>query len=103
MSRWTPILCVHVFLATPFLAPAQQSPLLPEVTYDNLVNEISGDISYDNLRSLVLYHAPSGESQGFEDEAEWVAARAKAYGLENVHFVAMPSWRSDSKAVDRNW
>jgi hypothetical protein len=103
MSRRTLLLCVLLYLATPSLASAQQSPLLPEATYDKLVNEISGDISYDNLRSLVMYHAPSGESQGFQDEADWVAALAKAYGLEDVHFVALPSWRRDPKAVDQNW
>jgi hypothetical protein len=97
------MLCAVLCLITPSLGQGQQSPLLPEATYLKLSNEISGDIAYDNLRSLVMYHAPSGESQGFVDEAEWVAARAKAYGLEDVHFVSLPSWHSDPKVVDRNW
>ena len=29
-------------------ALAQQSPFLPEETYNKLVNEISGDIAYDS-------------------------------------------------------
>ena len=53
-------------------ALGQQSPFLTEDTYNKLTNEISGDVAYDNLRSLVMYHAPSGESQGFVDEAQWV-------------------------------
>ena len=81
----------------------QQSPFLPEDTYDKLTNEISGDIAYDNLRSLVMYHAPTGESQGFLDEAQWVEARAKSYSLEEVKFIPLPAWKSSSKAVDQNW
>src|SRR5437870_2420079 len=81
----------------------QQSPFLPEDTYDKLTNEISGDIAYDNLRSLVMYHAPSGESEGFLDEAHWVEARAKSYGLEDVKFIPLPAWKSSPRAVDQNW
>ena len=84
-------------------ALGQQSPFLPEDTYNKLTNEISGDIAYDNLRSLVMYHAPSGESEGFLDEAHWVEARAKSYGLEDVKFIPLPAWKSSSKAVDQNW
>ncbi|HLY63546.1 MAG TPA: M28 family metallopeptidase [Terriglobia bacterium] len=103
MCRRPFIICVLLCLLSPSLGRSQQSPLLTESTYNKLANEISGDIAYDNLRSLVMYHAPRGESQGFLDEAEWVAARAKAYGLEDVHFIALPSWRSNPKAVDHNW
>src|SRR5947208_7810451 len=85
------------------LALGQQSPFLPEETYNKLTNEISGDIAYDNLRSLAMYHAPSGESQGFVDEAQWVEARAKSYGLEDVKFISLPTWKSSPKAVDQNW
>src|SRR5438445_2146616 len=84
-------------------APGQQSPFLPEDTYDKLTNEISGDVAYDNLRSLVMYHAPSGESQGFLDEAQWVEARARSYGLEDVKFVPLPTWKSSPRAADQDW
>lgn len=80
----------------------QQSPFLPEDTYNKLTNEISGDIAYDNLRSLVMYHAPSGESQGFLDEAQWVEARARSYSLEDVKFIPLPAWIT-SGGVDQNW
>lgn len=97
------LVCALVCLSAPLPAEAQQSPFLPEAAYNHLVNEISGDIAFDNLRSLVMYHAPTGESQGFVDEARWVEARAKSYGLEDVHFIELSSWHSDPKAVDRNW
>jgi len=82
---------------------AQQSPFLPEDTYNKLVNEISGDIAYDNLRSLVMYHAPSGGSQGFLDEAQWVVERAKSYGLEEVRYIPLPSGRLSPKTIDQSW
>jgi hypothetical protein len=66
-----------------------------------LTNEISGDIAYDNLRSLVMYHAPTGASRGFFDEAKWVEDRAKSYGLEDVKFVPLSPWVT--KAVDQMW
>src|SRR6266571_3814722 len=84
-------------------ALGQQSPFLTEDTYNKLTNEISGDIAYDNLRSLVMYHAPTGESQGFLEEAQWVEARAKSYGLEDVKFIPLPAWKSSPRAVDQNW
>src|SRR5207245_234468 len=71
--------------------------------YNTLTNQISGDIAFDNLRSLVMYHAPSGESQGFLDEARWVEARARSYGLEGVRFIQLPSWRTSPDAADQNW
>src|SRR6266536_1823451 len=82
---------------------AQESPFLPEDVYRSLTNQISGDIAFDNLRSLVMYHAPSGESQGFLDEAQWVEARARSYGLEDVKFIQLPSWHTAPDAVDANW
>jgi hypothetical protein len=82
---------------------AQQSPFLPEDTYTKLVNEISGDIAYDNLRSLVMYHAVSGGAEDFQKEADWVLARAKGYGLEDVKFIAQPAWHFSAKELDGNW
>ncbi|HLW79829.1 MAG TPA: M28 family peptidase [Terriglobia bacterium] len=84
-------------------AASQRSPLLPEDAYDKLTNEISGDIAFDNLRSLVMYHGPTGGSEGFLDEARWVEARAKSYGLEDVRFISLPTWTTSPDAVDQNW
>ncbi len=84
-------------------AIAQQSPFLPEDTYQKLVNEISGDIAYDNLRSLVMYHSPTGGADDFQKEAQWVVERAKSYGLEDVKFIPLPTWRVLQGAMDQNW
>jgi len=91
------------FCSAALSAFAQQSPFLPEDTYTKLVNEISGDIAYDSLRTLVMYHATSGGAEDFQEEADWVRARAKSYGLEDVKFIAQPAWRPSRKGVDQNW
>jgi len=97
------VLCVLAGCFVPLSALAQQSPFLPEETYTKLVNEISGDIAYDNLRSLVMYHSPTGGAEDFQKEARWVAARAKDYGLEDVNFIALPAWHTSAKAIDQSW
>ena len=106
MRRIVPVLAALAALACLGIsvpAAGQRSPFLPEDTYTKLTNEISGDIAFDNLRSLVMYHAPSGESEGFLDEARWVAAKAKSYGLEDVRFISLPTWTTSPDAVDQNW
>ena len=80
-------------------ASGQRSPFLPDDVYQKLTNEISGDIAFDSLRSLVLYHAPEGESQGFQDEARWVMERARSYGIEHVHFIDLRPWSPSGMAV----
>jgi hypothetical protein len=103
MARCARIAVLIALMMIPFSLPAQESPFLPQATYDKLVNEISGDIAYDSLRSLVMYHAPSAGSDGFEQEAQWVAARAKANGLEDVTYIALPAWRGSPKEPSFNW
>jgi hypothetical protein len=103
MQRRLQFLCLLLCLLIPSSLPAQQSPFLPEDTYAKLVNEISGDIAYDNLRTLVMYHATSGGAEDFQKEADWVLARAKGYGLEDVKFVAQPAWHFSANEIDENW
>ena len=95
--------CVLLCLLIPITTFAQQSPFLPEETYDKLVNEISGDIAFDNLRSLVMYHSPSAGAEDFPKEAQWVSERAKSYGLEDVKFIPLSAWRPDPKTADQKW
>lgn len=102
MRRFIPLSCAVIAVFS-LAASAQQSPFLPEETYDKLVNEISGDIAFDNLRSLVMYHSPSAGADDFPKEAQWVVERAKSYGLEEVKFIPLPAWHADPKAADQNW
>jgi aminopeptidase YwaD len=103
MSRSIRALGIAWLVFIPVRAMAQESPFLPAKTYELLVNEISGDIAYDSLRSLVMYHAPSGGADDFHKEAQWVAERAKANGLEGVKFITLPPWRTSEKSPDYNW
>ncbi len=103
MARSFRTLGVFACLLIPFSLAAQESPFLPEATYEKLVNELSGDIAYDSMRSLVMYHSPTGGAEDFQKEAQWVAARAKASGLEDVSFIALPPWRISEKDPSFNW
>ncbi len=71
-------------------AVAQTSPFLPEDLYNKLTNELSGDIAYDHLRNLTQFHVPNGAARDFMGEANWIAAKAKEYGLEDVHMIELP-------------
>ena len=65
---------------------AQTSPFLPDPLYRNLVNEISGDRAYENVRWLTHYHR-TGQSKDFFAAAEWIRQAAEAAGLEDVKLV----------------
>jgi Peptidase family M28 len=69
---------------------AQTSPFLPQDFYDKLVNEVSGDIAFDHLRTLTQFHVPNGATGDFMKEANWIAGKAKEYGLEDVRIIEMP-------------
>jgi len=103
MPRVLRFSCALLCFWIPFTTFAQQSPFLPDQTYDKLVNEISGDIAFDNLRSLVMYHSPTAGAEDFPKEAQWVSEHAKSYGLEEVKFIPLPAWRPDPKTADQNW
>ena len=103
MRRSLCVLGVITCSFLPLTLGAQQSPFLPEPTYEKLVNEISGDIAYDSLRSLVMYHATSGGNEDFHKEAQWVLERAKANGLEDVKYIPLPPWRTSEKTPDQGW
>ena len=103
MARLARTIALFASFLIPFSLAAQESPFLPEATYEKLVNEISGDIAFDSMRSLVMYHAPSAGSDDFEKEARWVAVRAKAAGLDDVSYIALPPWRASEKSPSFNW
>ena len=68
-------------------AAAQESPFVPPELFHTLNGELSGDISYDHLRHLTLYHSPNGASRGFREKMRWIAEKARQAGLEDVHIV----------------
>jgi hypothetical protein len=80
-----------VVLTLAAAAAAQSSPFLPEDTYQKLVNEISGDNAYDHLRDLTKFHSPQGVDRDFMRAAAWIEGKAKEAGLQEVHFISLPS------------
>ena len=80
----------------PVPASAQRSALIPATVQDALVNEISGDISFEHIRWFTHYHRPMGGGEGFEAVAKYVEQKAREYGLEDVRVIRQksntPSW-----------
>jgi hypothetical protein len=67
-------------------ASAQYSPFVHDETERHLVNELSGDLAWDNLRWLAHYHRTGG-SDDYHASAKFIETRAKEYRFENVAIV----------------
>jgi hypothetical protein len=80
------VLVVLAFVTSPALGFAQASPFLPERLQRDLVNEISGDRSYEYIRHLTHYHRTEG-SRDFFAATEYIRGAAEAAGLEDVKLV----------------
>jgi Zn-dependent M28 family amino/carboxypeptidase len=72
------------------VAAAQTSPFLPDDLHRKLNNELSGEIAFDYLRDLTKFHAPNGGSRDVRAEAQWIAAKAKEVGLQDVIIHKLP-------------
>jgi len=82
----TPALIAVLVLAAPAAALAQSSPFLPDARLRALVNEISGDRSYEHVRHLSHFHRTGG-SRDFFAAAEYLRGAAAAAGLEDVALI----------------
>src|SRR5215471_11488767 len=71
-------------------AQAQKPPLLPEKDVAALANEVSGETAKRNLEGIARFHRQRG-SKGFEEAAELVAERLRAYGLSDVAILQFPA------------
>ena len=72
------------------VAAAQTSPFLPDDLHHKLNNELAGEVAFDYLRDLTNFHAPNGGSRDVRAEAQWVAAKAKEVGLQDVVIHKLP-------------
>ena len=72
--------------------PAQfsKTPLLSNKDVAALGAEISGLIAKDTVTELARYHRVQASS-GFSRAAEYIAAKAKEYGLEQVQIERFPA------------
>ena len=83
------VLMTAVIVVLPAVAQ-QRTPLLPEKEVAALANELSGETAKRNLEGLARLHRQRG-SQGFHSAAEFVAERARAYGLSDVAILQFPA------------
>ena len=76
-------------------AGAQTSPFIDAKIEQYLVNELSGDGAWDNMRWLSHYHRMSGSGE-YHESALFIEKKAKEYGLEDVkivrHKATTPGW-----------
>ncbi len=81
---------ITIFLfATLVNVCAQETPFINAEVDTALRNELSGEIMYDNLRLLTQWHRPEG-SLGLLHAQQFIAERARAYGLSGVRVVDQP-------------
>ena len=83
-------------------ATAQTSPFVDPKVEQALVNELSGDLAFATIRVTTQWHKPSG-SEGFFAVAREIEARAKAAGLQDVHWIEQvaenPNWTCRSASA----
>jgi hypothetical protein len=86
-------------LLVPVAALGQTSPFLPDPLFRHLVNELSGDRAYENVRYLSHFHR-TGSSKDFFRAAEWIRKAAEEAGLDDVKLVRQkgggPAWSCTS-------
>jgi hypothetical protein len=84
------LLLTGIVLAVAMPTAAQGPPLLPEETVAALAEELSGELAKRNLELLAQYHRMRGSRQ-FRAAAEFIAARAREYGLAGVEILQFPA------------
>jgi hypothetical protein len=72
-------------------APAQELPILPADRTQLITQEVSGDAAYEHIRYMTQFHRPRGGSDGLWSVAEYVAEKARSYGLTDVQLIKQSS------------
>ena len=83
MKKLIPLI---LFCATFFSSIAQDTPFLTDAEIRMLINELSGDRSFEQIRILTQWHRDSG-MDGYFEAANYVVDQAKKAGLEDVRFI----------------
>lgn len=93
--RVVPLIAYFIAALPVQQAGAQTSPFIDSKIEQYLVNELSGDVAWDNMRWLAHYHRMSG-SKEYHESALFIEKKAKEYGLEDVkivrHKATNPGW-----------
>ena len=82
---------VQSILLSLFIIPsfAQETPFLNDSEIRMLINELSGDRSFEHVRVLTQWHRNSG-MEGYFKAADYVVDEAKKAGLVDVKFIEQP-------------
>jgi hypothetical protein len=73
-------------ILTMSVCQAQETPFLTDAEIRMLINELSGDRAFEQIRILTQWHRDSG-MDGYFKAADYVVDQAKKAGLEDVKFV----------------
>jgi len=80
-----------LFLSSQNVFPAEKDdPVLPLSVLQILNNEISGELAQDYIRDIARYHRLQ-PSRGYSQAAQWVAEKAKSFGLSDVQIERYPA------------
>jgi hypothetical protein len=79
----------YLFLATLLPCFSQETPFLNDSEIRMLINELSGDRSFEHIRVLTQWHRNSG-MEGYFKAADYIIEAAKEVGLEDVKFIEQP-------------
>ena len=75
-----------VFCTIISVGNAQETPFLNDTETRMLINELSGDRAFEQIRVLTQWHRNSG-MDGYFKAADYVMEQAKKAGLEDVKFI----------------
>jgi aminopeptidase YwaD len=78
--------CLLPTLALIATVNAQETPFLSDPEINMLINELSGDRAFEQIRILTQWHRDSG-MEGYFEAADYIQEQARAAGLEDVRFV----------------
>jgi aminopeptidase YwaD len=77
-------------LASSLVAQSPKTSLLPDSQLNAITREASGSLAKDTIVALGRFHRVHA-SPGFHEAAEFMAAKAREYGLEDVHIESFPA------------
>jgi hypothetical protein len=78
---------------------SQETPFLNSSERMMLINEISGDRSFEHIRVLTQWHRDSG-MDGYFKAADYVVETAKKLGFEDVKFIEQPLRGGNYTAIE---
>ena len=90
--RLSVLFCLGLVSLAPLASlasPANALPL-PDQDVAALAREVNGEMAMQTLEGIVQQHRERG-SRGFHTSAEWVASRARSFGLTDVEILQFPA------------